>query len=107
MKKYLAMWDNTGLEYLYCHTDNEKLEVWNTLKGVPPPRIPDVGILKLRAQANQHRHYEIYAFAVEDDVTEESIREAFKLAPQGIVNMIREIGYKIYSNRAMEKPVIV
>ena len=54
-----------------------------------------------------HRHYEIYAFAVEDDVTEESLREAFKTAPQGIVDTIRKIGYKVYSNRAIEKPVII
>lgn len=107
MKKYIAMWDNTGLEYLYSHTEYEQQQVWNLLKGTEPPMVPDIGLLRLRAQANPQRHYEIYAFTVEDSVTKESIKEAFENSPQGIVDIIRNIGYQIYSDRSTQKAVIV
>lgn len=107
MKQYLAMWDNQGLEYLYCHTDYEQQVIWDTLKGINPPTMPNIGFMKLRAQANPQRHYEIYAFNADDDLTEESIRNAFESAPQGIVDFIRANGQKIYSDRVVTKPVIV
>ena len=107
MKQYLAMWDNQGLEYLYCHSDLEKKIMWNTLKGVPLPLFPNINIMTIRAQANPQRHYEIYTFNADDELTEEAIKLAFESAPQGIVDFIRANGQKIYSDRVEKKPVIV
>ena len=101
------MWDNQGLEYLYCHSDLEKQIMWNILRGTPQPLAPNISLMTIRAQANPQRHYEIYAFNADDDLTEESIKLAFECSPQGIVDFIRAHGQKIYSDRATQKVVIV
>jgi hypothetical protein len=96
MIRYLAMWDQHGLEMLYNVTDWEKLHMWNILKGIPPPPCPDPRILIMRATANVQRKYEIYLFETED-LSTEVIEQSFRDSPQFIVDFIRENGYKLYS----------
>jgi hypothetical protein len=104
---FLAMWDNTGLEFLTCLTDYHKDFMWSTLKGEKPKlNYPPLSMMILRAKANHHRHYEIYMFQ-SDDVSAEDIKQQFEINPQGIVDLIRKCGNMIYSDRADNSVVIV
>ena len=115
MKKFIAMWDNTGLEFLIDFSKHEKevdawekKKVWNTLKELPlqetKPQIPLQAMI-IRARANSQRHYEIYLFNSSEG--EKFIRDMFENEPQIIVNWIRENGYKYYSDRVKMKDVVI
>ena len=114
--KFIAMWDNTGLECILDVTkhekeieDFEKQKAWSILKGdvlhpIKPPSIP-LQMMILRARANNQRHYEIYGFTSYE--SEEWVRDIFENNPQHIVNWIRENGVKIYSDRVNTKDVVI
>ena len=113
--KFIAMWDNTGLECILDVTkhekeieDFEKQKAWNILKGelhnVKPPSIP-LQLMILRARANNQRHYEIYGFTSHESI--EWIKETFESSPQIIVNWIRDNGVQIYSDRVNTKDVVI
>lgn len=111
-KKFLAMWDCNGLEYLediseYEFWDQEQtLELIKGNKTKSNPLWSRLSHMKLRAQFNPQRNYEIYAFT-SDDSTVKEFKAMFKDCPQAIVDLIRANGVKIYSDRATNKPVIV
>jgi len=105
---YIAMWDRNGLEYLDNVTADEQRVMWEKLKGNDSPRhaLANPFHLRLRAQANPQRNYEIYYFAVEDDITKDDIIKSFNVNPQGIVDHIRQNGQCFYSDRCTESAVI-
>jgi hypothetical protein len=115
MKKFIAMWDNTGLESIIDVSKHEKeveafekQKAWRILKGelhnVKPPSIP-LQMMIIRAKANNQRHYEIYGFT--SNMSEKSVREMFEDSPQFIVDWIRDNGVKIYSDRVNTKDVVI
>lgn len=102
-QQYIAMWCNEGLECLINVTKIEQQNIIAAIKGEPLHNIP-LGVMKLRAQVNSQRHYEIYAFT--SDIPEVSLRSEFEEHPQAIVDGIRRIGAKIYSDRKTAKDLI-
>ena len=106
MKQYLAMWDMYGLECLFDIDKLHKQYMWSVLSEKDKPNVPSLDILMLRAKMNSQRCYEIYSFNANNDLTEESIKSAFEVNPQGIVDFIRANGKKIYSDRTENKAVI-
>lgn len=101
---YIAMWCNQGLEALINVTKLEQENIIATLKGEALPHRNPIHYMILRATHNSQRHYEIYSFT--SSIPEEDILQAFKESPQVIVNSIREIGVKMYSDRKTQKDVI-
>jgi hypothetical protein len=109
------MWDMTGLEALINvtkiekeHEQWEKEKVWSILKEEntkPKPAHVPLMMMIMRAKANTQRHYEIYTF--DSELSEEDIREAFEVYPQVIVDSIRNIGHKFYSDRADKKQQVI
>jgi hypothetical protein len=106
MKQYLAMWDMYGLECLFDTGEWQKQYMWSILKEEDRPQGPNLQMMILRAKMNNQRCYEIYSFNAEDDLTEDAIKLAFEVAPQGIVDFIRTNGNKIFSDRTEKKAVI-
>ena len=113
--KFIAMWDNTGLECLINVDDHEaeleayeKKKMWNVLKDLKlielKPKLP-IQQMIMRARFNSQRHYEIYGFTSYE--SEEWIKDTFKNNPQLIVNWIRENGQKIYSDKVETKDVVI
>lgn len=103
-RKFLAMWCNEGLEFLADVTAMEQDAILAGLKGEvyqPPFSLEH---LKLRAQFNQQRHYEIWAFTTR--IPEVSLREWFQSTPQAIADSIRGCGVKIYSDRKTTRDLI-
>ena len=113
--RFVVMWDMNGLECLINvtrvekeHEQWEKENIFRILKedntALRPAHVP-LQMMIMRASANPQRHYEIYAF--DSVIAETDIRETFEASPQVMVDAIRNVGYKFYSNRATQKAVIV
>lgn len=111
------MWDMYGLE---CIIDVSKIinerqcwekeKIWNTLKEKPyltvEPSIP-LNLLIMRAKANPQRHYEIYSITTDKSIDYDTMLALFKETPQFAVDLVRERGNEIYSDRNTEKAIIV
>lgn len=105
--KFLAVWDMNGLETLYNLTawekrvkNWEKEHIFRILKEEyksSPPSAPNLNMILLRARVNSQRQYEVYIFEA-DNISEQDIREMFDKDPQVIVDSIRNVGEKIYSD---------
>jgi hypothetical protein len=113
--RFVVMWDMTGLEALIDvtklnkeHEQWEKENIFRILKEqdtkLKPAHVP-LDMMIMRARANTQRHYEIYA--VDSELSEEDIREAFEISPQAIVDSIRNVGHKFYSDRADKKQQVI
>ena len=113
--RFVAMWDMLGLECLINvtqiekeHEQWEKENIFRILKDqdktLKPAHVP-LEMMILRARANSQRHYEIYAF--DSELSEQDIRETFETSPQVIVDAIRNIGHKFYSDRTNNKLQVI
>jgi hypothetical protein len=124
MKKFVVFWDCYGLESCVDITESiergnnfEKESIFERIKnpGVEPRNewahkvSQMVHVMQLRAGANPQRNYELYMLNATHDMTAEDITEWFKDSPQEAANRVREIGYKLMSNRAtdIDRRVIV
>jgi len=106
--QFVVMWDMYGLEYCENITIAMQAKTWNTLKGTEDfVRIPNIMHLKLRAQINSQRHYEIYLVDVESGITASDITAMFKGNPQQAADTIRQQGHCYYDGREQRQPVIV
>jgi hypothetical protein len=118
MRYWLVSWDCEGVEFLEeiteHHPDNwAKDHLFDTIKAsrkVQKPQSYTITALKLRAQANTHRHYEIYVFTSDDDIDLAALRSWFREDPQTFADWVRSNhSYKIWDDRCdpYKKPVIV
>lgn len=109
------MWDMFGLETVQDvdawrkqHEAWEKSKIWDILKenspGKPPPQIP-LPMMLLRARVNSQRQYEIYEF--ESELSKRQVEQLFETSPQVIVDTIRRIGHKIYSDRVEDGKILI
>ena len=107
--QFIVSWDCNGLEVCCDVTEAQQRAVWEQLKGELPSEsgIPHLGHLKLRAQYNPQRHYEIYIVDAVEGITADDIRYMFKENPQYAADTIRRLGTCFHSDRATSKPVIV
>ena len=99
------MWSTEGLECVIDITAEEKKCMWAELRGKKYTPGFSLDTLKLRAQFNSQRHYEIYTFD-SGDFSLTDVRNLFERTPQTIVDFVRENGNKIYSDRVRD-PIIV
>ena len=95
------MWCNEGLEYVADITAEQQRVVWENLQGRESPKhaYANPFHLRLRAQFNLDRHYEIYIIDGQEGITEHDIRQMFRNDPQGSADLIRSKGRCFYSNR--------
>jgi hypothetical protein len=107
--QFVVMWCNEGLEYVGDVTADNQRVVWEQLQGRESPRhaLANPFHLRLRAQYNLDRHYEIYFIEAQEGIGEEEIRQMFCRDPQGAADLIRSKGECFYSNRAEKTAVIV
>jgi hypothetical protein len=103
---FAIMWDCHGLEAVACVPDPADT-TFALLKGVEPPRPPNINHWQLRARYNSQRHYEIYIITAVSGITEDDIRDMFEADPQTAADTIRRIGEKFYSDRAPENQFVI
>jgi len=104
--RFVVMWDCNGLEAVEQLPDDAET-TFALLKGVEPPKPPNIMHWRLRAQFNTQRHYEIYVFDTVKGITKDDIVEMFKASPQTAADTIRRIGTQFYSDRRTQKAAIV
>jgi len=107
LKDFVVMWCNEGLECVSDVTADKYNALITRLRG--EEFIPRHNLLhmRLRAQYNPQRHYEIYFVGVDDEIEEQDIKEMFEADPQSAADTIRERGECFYSDRTGNRAVIV
>ena len=106
--QFVIMWSCEGLEYVGDVTAEQGMKTWAALKGQEHRSMPNLFHMRLRAQHNSQRHYEIYFVEAEDGITADDIRDMFEASPQTAADTIREKGECFYSDRAeVDRAVIV
>ena len=106
--QFLVMWDCNGLEYVADITADNQRVTWEKLQGRETPRhaYANPYHLKLRAQFNSQRHYEIYTFNAVEGISEQDIRDMFENSPQTAADTIRRVGHCLHSDRAEREVAI-
>ena len=106
--QFVIMWDCNGLEYIGDITADDQRMIVETLRGKQSPRraLANPYHLRLRAQFNPQRHYEIYFVTATAGITEADIRDMFEASPQTAADTIRRLGTVFYSDRATQKVAI-
>lgn len=99
MKTFVIMWCNQGLEYVGDATMDRYRAVWSKLTGDESLPRHNLFHMRLRAQYNPQRHYEIYFINVDDEISIEDITDMFEACPQTAADTIRERGQCFYSDR--------
>lgn len=107
--QFVVMWCNEGLEYVGDITADTQRVMWENLQGRESPKhaLANPFHLRLRAQFNPQRHYEIYFIEAAEGIDEEEIREMFRRDPQGSADLIRNKGECFYSNRAEVNQTVI
>lgn len=107
--QFVIMWDCNGLEYIGDITADDQRMIVETLRGNNSPRraLANPHHLRLRAQFNPQRHYEIYIVEATEGITADDIRDMFEADPQMAADTIRRLGTVFYSDRATQKAAIV
>lgn len=103
--EYILMWDMYGLETIINVTEIQDDAIIAGLKGEEFKHKNPLHYMILRARFNSQRCYEIYSIVTKDIDKDDFIR-LFKDSPQMIVDLIRERGTKIYSDRKSREAVI-
>ena len=102
---HIAMWCSEGLEALINLSLESRRDTFAVLStGKADPNSFSGGqleMMKLRAQMNSQRCYEIYAFW--STVDTDTVRETFADNPQPLVEWIRKHGEKIYSDHEVHR----
>ena len=115
MRYYIVSWDNLGVEFFEEITEHHpenwaKNHLFDSIKQtkiVSKKLDFDLNHLKMRAQMNSHRHYEIYVFTSNNNVGPTEIRDWFECDPQGFADWVRDNhSYKVYDNRKTHKDLI-
>ncbi len=116
MRYYIVSWDNLGVEFFQeitgDHPDNwAKNHLFDSIKQSKKVEVKpsfNLTALKMRAQFNTHRHYEIYVFMSNDNIGPDDITAWFEKDPQSFADWVRKNhSYKVWDDRATQKPVIV
>lgn len=103
---FIIMWDEYGLDGIVDITGKRQQYTMAVLGNTKQPELPELRVMMMRARFNGQRAYEIYAQKCDPEITKEIIEEQFENNPQQIVDMIREKGVKLFSNRRPDHAVI-
>ena len=99
--RFILFWDMHGLETVFDMDGAIQRRVEAALKDQTHTE-PDIGSLihklKIRAQYNTSRNYEMYAIAMPPGVTELDIWDMFEKNAQNMADLIRQRGVKLYGS---------
>ena len=121
-KSYIIYWCNEGLESITDITElmelanqREKEKIFDILKD-PEGEHPNdhvrqinrmVHMMMLRGKMNTQRNYELYCLHTTDDISINDLERYFDDNPQETVNLIRERGVQLYSDKADKNRVVI
>jgi hypothetical protein len=100
--KFLLFWDIYGLE---SAVDMDLIVQRRTeaILKEEQSQDPDLGelisVMKMRAQFNTDRQYELYAINLPADYTQDAVHDMFEQNPQAMADLVRSKGIKLIGNR--------
>jgi hypothetical protein len=103
---FAIMWCCDGLEAVEAVPDPVE-RTFALLKGVEPPRPPNLNTWALRARYNPQLNYEIYIITAVPGIDKDDIRDMFEADPQSAADTIRRIGQQYYSDRQAKDRVVI
>lgn len=110
---FLLSWDCNGLEGCVPITQYEEIDQLNFMNVLAGAEKEDnplgkiISFMTLRARFNPQRNYEIYAIDCDSSFTQSRWQELFEDNPQGMADLVREKGVKIFSDRCTTSRKIV
>jgi hypothetical protein len=107
---FLVYWCMEGIELVRDITDLQYEQTMGILRGDKkgPWQLGQMlTSLRLRAQTNTQRRYEMYAINVDASITEQDMIDQFNQSPQGMADLVRERGQCLYSDRQRRAPAII
>jgi hypothetical protein len=116
MRYWITSWDRYGVEFVADitkhHPENwAKTHLFETLRSgtVPTNPLPiSLSSLRMRAQANQERQYEIYVFTSDDTINETDLKDWCNTMPQSFANWVRKHHSQcVYDGRTQQQACIV
>jgi len=121
-KTFIVYWCSEGLESVTDITKlielanlHEKEKIFNILKEPEGNHTNEyvreinrmIHMMMLRGRFNSQRSYELYCLHTNDDISKTDLERYFDDNPQETVNLIRERGTKLYSDREDKKRVVI
>jgi hypothetical protein len=103
--QFVVMWDCYGLEAV-VPVPNPADTTFALLQNKEPPAMPNIFHMRLRAQYNPQRNYEIYVVNATHGISQEDIVSMFDADPQNAAETIRRLGNCFYNGRSTQKQVI-
>lgn len=100
------MWDEFGLERIVDITGQHHKYTMAILSDTMKPDVSYMNAMLLRARFNPQRAYEIYYIGC-DGIDEDDMVEMFREDPQYIVDLIRENGVRLFSQKCPENRRVI
>ena len=100
---FVAYWDCLGFEFIINTTKEDNQRLIDDLKGTASNSANWRHYSLLRAKFNPQRNPQIWGFS--SQMTEEELTEISKESPQELANLIKEMGWKIYSEVPQKKVI--
>jgi hypothetical protein len=103
---FIFAWHHGGIESIVpisryeVHDRDNIVRILSDKEAITNPLSRIITSLLLRARFNSHRCYEIYAIDCDSDINEDSWWKLWEDDPQGIADLIRSRGHKLFSDRA-------
>jgi hypothetical protein len=107
-RQWIVLFDTLGVDTLVPWDDLKADDMLRILSGHKSTNRLNgrVNMMIMRAQANQQRWPEVWAYDTTDDFEEADMREMWHDAPQGMADLVREKGTCLYRT-SRPKEVIV
>jgi hypothetical protein len=110
----IVMWCCEGLECV-IPIDITKLNDGAEMLAVLEDRENEYGkeisrlvfMLKMRAQANSQRSYEIYKLTTSGGITKEQVEHMFEVDPQSAADLIRHKGVRLYGEGVGKRTQVI
>ncbi len=102
---FIISWDQLGVECVFNASEADRQITFEILQNTYDSNRPKQNSatllhwLRLRAQFNSQRFYEIYAIEVEEGIEQQDIKRMFEQDPQGSADLVRNRGTCLYNNR--------
>ncbi len=104
---YICMWDCNGFEVIKDCSSWERQSLLYTIAGKELTKPPvSLQAMTMRARFNPQRNYEIWTFNTEESLDEDTLWSYAEDNPQGLVDMIRDRGKRLYGEPATTEPRI-
>ena len=105
---FLVVWDVNGLEAIVDVQETAAADTMALLRDQRGGTLrSELNYFLMRARFNSQRHYEIYSIHTSPEVSGEDLKTMFEADAQTAVDLIRERGTMLYSDRLPPERTVI